>query len=343
MKQLLNIFTIFLLLPINNFAQNYSVGEKTIALTDSVRNRPIKVELWYPTDETDPTGERKTDLPFILPATIRNANFIIQKSPLVILSHGSGGNRFSLAWLAISLSKQGYIVAAPDHWGGTFDNMIPSYYLRYWERPLDISFVITKILTDTSLFNYVDTGKIGVAGYSFGGYTALALAGADIDCSTLKKNAKTPQGKKEFNIPELGDLTKIIDTLTCNKTETTFKDKRIKAVVALAPGLGLGFETMEQAKNVNLPVLIFAAANDKVAPINTNAVMYHKLIPSSKYILLPEKTSHYVFLNEGSETLKKEAKQLFTDDKTISRNEIHHVIELDVINFFEENFKKQTH
>jgi predicted dienelactone hydrolase len=333
-------FWFLILFPACLFAQQYNVGEKSFSLTDISRNRAIKVEMWYPTSETDLTGERKTELPFMLKPTIRDAKFINQKSPLVILSHGSGGNRFSLAWLAIALARQGYVVAAPDHWGGTFDNMIPAYYIRYWERPLDISFVLTTILADTSLSSLIDREKIGALGYSFGGYTALALAGADIDCSILKKNAKTPQGKKEFYIPQLGDLRKIIDTLPCNKTETTFKDKRIKAFVALAPGLGLGVETAEQTKNVNAPILIFAAADDQVAPVNTNAAMYHSLIPTSKFILLPEKTSHYVFLNEGSETLKKEAKQLFTDDKTISRNTIHNTIGSEVINFFEQTLKK---
>jgi predicted dienelactone hydrolase len=340
MKKLHLWFLVSILVPVYLFGQPHNVGEKSYEFTDISRNRPVKVEMWYPTNETDQTGERKTNLPFILIPTIRDAKFINKKLPLVILSHGSGGNRFSLAWLAIALAKQGYVVAAPDHWGGTFGNMVPAYYIRYWERPLDISFVLTTLLADTSLSSLIDPESIGVAGYSFGGYTSLALAGADIDCSILKKNAKTPQGKKEFYNPELGDLRKIIDTLSCNITKTTFKDTRIKAFVALAPGLGLGFETKEQTKNVNAPVLIIAAANDQVAPINTNAALYHTLIPLSKYIVLQEKTSHYVFLNEGSESLKKEAKQLFTDDKTISRNTIHNTIGSEVINFFEQTLKK---
>lgn len=341
MKQIISAFTLlFILFPVYGFSQSYNIGEKTIAYTDSIRNRPVKFELWYPTKETDPTAERKTDLPFILEPTIRNAAFINQKTPLIILSHGSGGNRFSLAWLAISLAKQGYVVAAPDHWGGTFDNMIPGLYISYWERPLDISFLITKILSDTSLTSFIDPEKIGVAGFSFGGYTSLALAGADINCSVLKRNSKTKQGEKEFYIPELGDLRKIIDTIPCNKKETTFKDDRIKVFVAFAPGLGLGFDNMEQTKNVTDPVLIIAAGNDQVAPVNTNAEKYHSFIPSSQYIILDKNTSHYIFLNEGDDQLKKEAKHFFTDNKTINRKEIHRTIALEVADFFGQTLKK---
>lgn len=341
MKQLLATFAMGLLLPMYTFAQPYHIGQKTIAFVDSSRNRPINVELWYPTYETDPQAERKTDLPFRLPPTIRNAPFIDQKLPLILLSHGSGGNRFSLAWLAIALANQGYIVAAPDHWGGTFGNMIPAYYIRYWERPLDLSFVLTKLLTDDAMTFVIDPEKIGAVGYSFGGYTALALAGADIDCGVLKRNAETKPGKKEFSIPEFGDLTKLIATIPCTDIDTSFKDSRIKSFVALAPGLGLGFERTRQTNQVTDPVLIMAAANDQVAPVPTNAAHYYNLIPSAHYVLLPGKPGHYVFLNEGDDALKKEAKQLFKDDKTVDRTAIHRLVEQHVLAFLKQTLIKQ--
>ncbi len=340
MKQLLTAFAMGLLLPLYTLAQSYNIGEKTMAFVDSTRNRPISVELWYPTPDTDPKAERKTDLPFRLTPTIRNATFINQKRPLVLLSHGSGGNRFSLAWLAIALANQGYIVAACDHWGGTFGNMIPAYYIRYWERPLDLSFVLTQLLTDAAMTSVIDPGNIGAVGYSFGGYTALALAGVDIDCRVLKRNAATKPGKKEFSIPELGDLTKLMATIPCTAVDTSFKDNRIKSFVALAPGLGLGFESKGQTNHVTDPVLIIAAANDQVAPVATNAAHYHRLIPSAHYVLLPGKPSHYVFLNEGDDALKKEAKQLFTDAKSVDRTTIHRLVEEQVLAFFKQTLTK---
>lgn len=339
MKKNIILFLLHKMFFICSFAQGYGIGEKTIEYIDSIRNRPVKIELWYPTFETDQAGDRKTDLPFILPQTIRNASPAARKSPLIILSHGSAGNRFSLAWLAISLSKMGYIVAAPDHWGGTFDNMIPQYYIRYWERPLDISFVITKLLADTSVSSLFNPDRIAVVGFSFGGYTSLALAGADLDCTVLKRNSKTKEGKKEFYIPELGDLTKMIDTIPCNGIRQAFSDKRIKSFVALAPGLGLGYDSSKQVQNVSSPILIIAAGNDKIAPFNTNAEKYHALIPTSKLVFLDKKTGHYIFLNEGNDTLKKEARFFFKDKKTVSRKEIHNIIELEIISFFEQTLK----
>jgi len=340
MKQILKIVTLLFLYPFCSYGQSFNVGEQTVNYTDSLRNRPIKVEIWYPTNEKDPDNNKKTDLPFILSPTIRNAVLINKSFPLIVLSHGTGGNRFGLAWLAIALVKQGYIVAAPDHWGNTFDNKIPEYFVRYWERPLDISFLITHLLIDKSLSQFIDKDRIGMVGFSFGGYTSLALAGAELDCNLLKTKSKTDQGKKEFNVPELGDLRKLIAKIPCESIQKTFKDNRIKAFVALAPALGLGFDNINQTNSVIVPILIIGSENDQIAPIKSNAENYNKLIPHSFFIKIEGKVGHYIFLNEGNESLKKEAKRYYNDDITVNRDAIHLNVEKEVINFFQSTLSR---
>jgi predicted dienelactone hydrolase len=334
------VLIIAFILPELCIGQSYRVGESTLYFTDSTRNRPLKTELWYPTADIDTGNQRATELPFILEPTIRNASFIAQKHPLLLISHGTGGNRFSLAWLAIALVKQGYMVAAPDHWGNTYDNKIPEYFVRYWERPLDISFVLSQLLLDKTLSESIDFERIGAVGFSFGGYISLALAGVEMDCNLLKSKAETNQGKKEFNVPELGDLRKLIEKLPCDRlSELKLKDSRIKAFVALSPALGLGVETLTQTKNVTAPILIIAPANDRIAPVLTNARNYNALILSSKYVELLGNSGHYIFLNQGNESLKKEAKKYYKDEKGVDRDLVHKNIQYLVLQFFAINLK----
>jgi predicted dienelactone hydrolase len=111
--------------------------------------------------------------------------------PLVMISHGTGGSRFSLEWLAQSLVKSGFVVAAVDHWGNTYNNKIPLQFFEIWQRPQDISFVITKLLSDRDLNKIIDSHKIGAAGFSAGGYAVIALAGGVADFKTALNYYRT--------------------------------------------------------------------------------------------------------------------------------------------------------
>lgn len=328
------LWILFCVLPQFSFAQYANIGQQTLSYIDNERNRPVKIEVWYPTSEKDESGERRTPLPFVLKPTIRNAAIFEKNLPLVILSHGTGGNRLGLAWLAIALAEQGYIVAAPDHWGNTFDNKIPEYFVRYWERPLDVRFVIDILLNDESFSLIIDENRIGTAGFSLGGFTALAVAGAEIDCQLLQLSAQNKKYKKEVNVPELGDLRKLIDNLNCNSIPTQLKDTRVKAAVALAPALGMAFNDAQQIEKVDIPVLIIGMKNDQITPVATNAKHYHTLLPNSHYYEVAGSAGHYVMLNQANDNLKKEAKRYYVDDASINRAEVHQMVIMEIVQFF---------
>src|SRR5690606_41192606 len=115
------------------FANKNSIGQTTLKFFDEERDRPVTVELWYPT----PDSLKKSDKiysPFLREHTVRDGRLPAKKFPLIIFSHGNGGNRLSLEWLAQSLVQNGNIVAAVDHWGNTFDNAIGIEFIKPWER-----------------------------------------------------------------------------------------------------------------------------------------------------------------------------------------------------------------
>jgi predicted dienelactone hydrolase len=273
-KNMIFVLILIILFPRFGSGQGFNVGERTLLLTDSARNRMVKTELWYPTNDSDSAGKRKTELAFILDPTIRDAKIYEGKHPLVLLSHGTGGNRFGLAWLAIALVKKGFIVAAPDHWGNTYDNKIPEYFVRSWERPIDLSFLVSYLLSQPGFAEFFNENNIGAAGFSLGGYTVLALAGAEIDYDLLKRNAKTKEGRREFTIPEYGVLTKLIEKISFGNpgvAAPVLDDPRIKCFVAISPALGLGFSNSGQMEKIKSPVLIIGTGNDQIAPVATNA------------------------------------------------------------------------
>lgn len=359
LKLFLTIGTLLIILNSCGFKDNYkqishkeflkthqfSIGQTTLLLNDSTRKRPLKTEIWYPTKDTTKFNVT-TEYPFKLPPTSKNAKIISGKFPLILFSHGTGGNRISLMWLAGELASNGYIAAAVDHWGNTLDNKIPENFVKIWDRPIDISFVLNEIIHHSNFRSNIDTNKIGMVGFSLGGYTAIALAGGNINYSLLKKFSKTEEGKKEFNVPELGNVSKLITLDVIDKGNKDFrnlKDDRISAFVAMAPAIGQGFNKESQFKNVNSSILIIGTENDDRAPIKTNAKHYHNLIKDSKYIELEGNVGHYIFMNEAKNGLRRAAPLIFKDKKGVNRNSVHKQISKIIIKYFDQKLKRESH
>lgn len=266
----------------------YAVGQTSLMLEDTKRNRPLKTEIWYPTQDTAKTNAT-AEYPFKLPRTSKNAVIAEGNFPLILLSHGTGGNRISQMWLACKLVGNGYIVASVDHYGNTLDNKIPENFVRIWDRPLDLSFLLCHLLSDASWSGSIDVDKIGMAGFSLGGYTGMALAGAKADFELLRQFAGTKQGASEFNVPELGDVSYLITPELVsegNRKSSDLKDERIAAFALMAPALGAAFRPKKQLASVQAPLLIIGAANDERTPVENNARYYHQLVEHSQYLEL---------------------------------------------------------
>lgn len=316
------------------------IGERTITFTDKSRNRPIVTEIWYPTEDSL-KPEDKSFSPFIRKHTVKNGRLPSRKLPLILLSHGTGGGRLTIEWLAQSLVQNGFMVAAVDHWGNTYEHKLPLEFLKTWERPLDISFAITALLQDKELSSIIDENRIGAAGFSFGGYTVLALAGAVINHEALTSFLKTT-GKKQLDVPEFPGLSRYLDDSSLvagSKAMPKLKDNRIKAFFAISPALGAGFIDKRQVQEINRPVYIIGAQSDSMTPVQTNARHFHTLISGSEYYEFPGKTGHYVMLNEANDELKKAAPLIFSDDTSVNRHQVHEKVSKLAIEFFKRYLK----
>jgi predicted dienelactone hydrolase len=335
------ILLILLLLPASVFAQTL-IGEQTFRYNDTARKRPLITEIWYPTTDISKAPVLKQDFPFLHEPTVRNAKLPSEKHPLIMISHGTGGGRMTMEWLADILVKQGFIVAAVDHWGNTYDNKIAINFVTPWQRAQDISFVLTQLLNNPEFDKVIDRQHIGAAGFSIGGYTVVALAGAKLDLKAMNDFNNNPQGLKEITKPELPNLKDILDE---KEVEVSFvkspplKDKRIKAVFSICPAIGQGFVKQSQFKDVDIPMFIVGAQSDSIAPVKTNAAHYHQLMPKSKLFIVPGKAAHYVFLNEAIPEIKKTGGVIFNDDPSINRHAVHELVGDMAVKFFKESLR----
>jgi predicted dienelactone hydrolase len=316
-----------------------AVGQRTFSFEDKSRSRKLITEVWYPSPEKPSAKEPS---PFIRIPTARNATISKGTFPVILFSHGTGGGRLTVEWFCAGLASHGFIVIAVDHFGNTFDNAIPVEFVKFWERPQDIRFVLDELLVTSDISSSMDVKRIGAAGFSLGGFTAIALAGAKMDYTALENYFKTESGKKEAEIPEMPGLVSFLEKSELHESfekAPPLNDKRIKSVFVMSPAIGQTFPAKENFKNVSVPVYIVAAGSDQIAPLKTNASHYAAMIVTSQYKIIGSQAGHYVFLNEATDGLKNEAPLFFTDPPGVDRKLIHEQVLKLAIDHFRKEFK----
>lgn len=314
--------------------QAQKTGITTLHYHDTERNRPVITEVWYPVDPEIPA---KATLGFWLrcdeardaPLSNKQAQY-----PLIVMSHGSGGDRFNLSWLAEVLTANGYIVAAMDHFGNTWNNKIPENYARPWERPVDISFALDQLLETPQFKDRIDKNMIGFAGYSLGGATGLWIAGAEAGLFD-KEHVRAHSTR------DLGDIVppEMINKIDLNHAAGSFKDSRISAMVVMAPALGWLFEENSLEK-IDIPIFIVAPEKDLIVPIESNAKIFAKKISKASLKILQGDANHYIFLTRATIVGKRFLDAKYCEDAiTIDRKKVQEELAKNAVVFFDENLR----
>jgi predicted dienelactone hydrolase len=98
--------------------------------------------------------------------------------PLVVFAPGSGGAPADFGALLGSWAQAGYVVAAPEFPLTGAHAPGGSVVADYVNQPGDVRFVIDQLLRapPVELAGLVDGGRVGLAGYSLGGVTAMGVA-----------------------------------------------------------------------------------------------------------------------------------------------------------------------
>jgi len=345
MLRILFIFTAFLLLdlqPISAMSKapvqtvhtpSDAIGVRTLKYEDKARKRPVVVELWYPTDRSSVAFDEPMDKVWIHPQETRNTPIKAAQSsyPLILMSHGHRGDRRERSWLADILVKQGSIVAAVEHFGNTWNQYIPLISLRFWERAKDVSFALDRLLEEPLLQGRIDSGRIGFVGYSLGGMTGLALAGAQA------KNTREIVIRQQENMKELTRAA--IDQVDFSEADKSYFEPRIRSMFLICPATFV--YPPESLSQVKIPIGLVAAINDEVLPHQEHAYQIIKHLVPYKLKVMRKEISHYAFLNRITEFGRKHLqKAIQSDPPCCDRASIHREVGAFAIEFFQETLQK---
>lgn len=176
--------------------------------------------------------------------------------PLIIFSHGSGGNSFSQAWLARALVERGVIVVAANHPGSTSGNSIPAESVKLWLQTQDISALINAIMQDQQWQQRINRDAIGVLGHSKGGYSAIASVGGRVSLQDFVAGCHiSPQSP---NCQFYTQANVNLAALPAKAFDANFTDKRLSFAIALDPGM-VPYLQPNSLRQLNAPLLIVAS------------------------------------------------------------------------------------
>ncbi|WP_254449324.1 alpha/beta hydrolase [Anabaena sp. UHCC 0253] len=269
-----------------------------LAISPQLNPRDVKVT--YSLDPTQPGSAQVQTITLELndqkrqrqiPLDIYWSTAISTNKPVIVFSHGLGSVGTDLRYLAKHLASHGYVVAALEHPGSNETSSNAAFNGKkrlvepqeFLDRPRDISFILDELekLNQTAnnpLQGKLATNNVMIVGHSFGGGTALALAGGELQIDSLKQ-------KCQQNLAQ-ASLGAALQCVAQELPETTYqlRDERIKQAIALNPVSSLMFGETGLAK-VQIPTLILASSADKTTPALTEQVIGFTKIRSPKWLV----------------------------------------------------------
>lgn len=170
--------------------------------------------------------------------------------PLVLLSHGSGGNAVAMGWLAGELAEQGMIVAAPNHPGTTSGDSVPALTVRPWERAWDTTALLDHLLASPPGGLAIDPDAIAAVGFSLGGHTALRLEGARVSKDAFVAYC---DGNDVLDCGWFAEAGLDLGSIDARLYEASDRDGRI--AVAVDPALAQAY-VPESLAGIDAPLLV---------------------------------------------------------------------------------------
>jgi predicted dienelactone hydrolase len=300
----------------------YAAGMSKIEIPSSIGEPALSAIVWSPC--------ATTSTPFrIGPFTVhgvRDCAIEGNKLPMIVISHGKGGSQLSHFDTASTLADAGFVVAALNHPGDSFGDETAGLQLKIFEtRPHDISRLISFMTQQWQHRDHLDSSAIGVFGFSRGGYTALALAGAVPSILAAEKH--------------LCNHWWSLASSLCRQFKTEGaqlhpqSDPRISAAVVLDP-LNL-FDDIG-LQSVNIPVQLWASEQGGDGVRLEHIEEIRDALPQLSDYHVARGAGHFAYLTPCPPELKKANPDICVDPNGFDRVKWHQRLNNAVVTFFKQ-------
>ncbi|WP_271951773.1 alpha/beta hydrolase family protein [Ruegeria faecimaris] len=275
-------------------AQDVGLVELTIAAPH--HDQDMQMAVMFPA-----AGQRQTmfaeNAVFYGTAVVENAKPVPGHHPVVLLSHGWGGNYARMAWLSAGLVSHGAIVVAVNHPGSTTLDLDFDTAFNHWTRAQDMSAALDHALQDPVFAPLIDTSRIYATGFSYGGWTALSLAGVQGNRDGFFDYCEAAGAGSQF-CAKLTAEGVDVTAIDQEKYEASYKDPRVSAVAAIDPGLTWDL-ARKDVRDVTASLLLIGLGDgaDRLNATDTSALgsNFEALVPQAAVMTIAPAT-HFTAL-----------------------------------------------
>jgi predicted dienelactone hydrolase len=301
----------------------HAVGYRVFTTTGA-QQQPLTLRAWYPARR--PADKKRPTITYNAPSKWAEQIFpgkeitsvgsalsngsperTAKPYPLVVFSHGYAISPIVFSTLVEHYASHGYIVLAPEH-NETFDDQsLDGFWKALVDRPVDITRTIdyAQQLTKprASFAGMIDMNNIAVVGHSYGGYTALAAAGARFDFAAYKTRCAalaaddplnffcTPVIPKEADMATRAGLGSVPSGLW-----PSLGDDRVKAVISMA-GDAYPFDQRGLAE-LKMPIMVMGGTVDDGTPYTWGTKLTYDYVGSkNKTMITFPGAGHLLFVD----------------------------------------------
>jgi len=253
--------------------------------------------------------------------------------PLVVISHGSGGDYLSHSDTAQALAGAGFVVAALTHSGDNWRDR--SLVAAIWQRPRQLRLLVDYMTGTWPGRARIDAAKIGAFGFSAGGFTVLVAGGGRPDLGRVRDHCSAHPDFFDCRIasaaaPFLPLLPRV----------DWAHDSRIRALVVAAPALGYTFG-QEGLAAVRAPVQLWSGDSDEILPHRFYAEPVREALAGRVDYRLVPGAGHFDFLAPCTTEAAVARPQLCTSLPGFDRSAFHDVLNGAVIAFFRDRLVRR--
>jgi len=342
---------------------SHAVGYQVFTTTGA-QEQPLTLRAWYPAgrpddkrtetityvapnkfDEQITPGKEITSVGQALPDA--QPEQTDEPYPLVVFSHGYALSPIVYSTLVEHFASQGYIVLAPEH-NESFDGELTEFWKELIDRPVDIHRTIdyAEQLTKSGepLAGMIDMDNVAVVGHSYGGYTALAAAGARFDFTAYKTRCAALTADDPLNffcapIPNESDMAERagLDEVPSGLWPSV-GDPRIKAAISMA-GDAYPFDQRGLAE-LEVPIMAMGGTIDDGTPYTWGAKLTYDHVGSENKTLITFPGAGHMLFLDPCENLPWVENSVYRD--AICTDAVWDTRPLDVVTHYTTAFLRDT-